>query len=60
MRAVGDRVGGRALTGVLRQRDRTERRALGQLHADPPGNYLGWADHEGRVAVHTEARGRRR
>ena len=49
MRAVGDRVGVHALSEVMRQRDRTERRALGQLHAGQPGNYLRWADHERRA-----------
>ncbi|MDQ3810726.1 MAG: relaxase domain-containing protein, partial [Chloroflexota bacterium] len=53
MAAVAERVGAHALTEVLRQRDREERRALGQLHASNPDGYLSWADECDRLAVHT-------
>ncbi|MEY2513134.1 MAG: hypothetical protein QOJ89_492 [bacterium] len=53
LRAVGERVGALELTEVMRQRDRAERRALGQLHAGQPGNYLAWADEHDRLQVHT-------
>lgn len=54
MRAVGDQVGRHELTEVVRQRDTTERRALGLLHDGRPEGYLAWAQDHERVAVHTE------
>jgi conjugative relaxase-like TrwC/TraI family protein len=54
LRAVGDRVGGHALTQVMRQRDEAERTALGRLHAGEPDGYLRWADESGRIAVHAK------
>ncbi|MBW3603253.1 MAG: relaxase domain-containing protein, partial [Actinobacteria bacterium] len=54
MRAVGDRVGRHELTAVVRQRDTTERRALGLLHEGRPEGWLGWAQDHDRLAVHTD------
>jgi conjugative relaxase-like TrwC/TraI family protein len=51
MRAVGRRVGVLKLSVVLRQRDHSERRALGQLHEGVPGGWLSWARKEGRVEL---------
>ena len=55
--AVGDRVGARTLTQVMRQRDAEERSALARLHAGEPEHYLQWADRRGRIAVHTGVTG---
>ena len=57
LRAVGDRVGAHRLTQVMRQRDPSERAALARLHAGDPAAYLGWADSQQRIAVHTDVDG---
>lgn len=51
LRAVGERVGALRLTEVMRQRDPSERRALGALHDGVPGRFLEWADSKGRMDV---------
>jgi len=51
LRAVGDRVGALELTEVMRQRDPSERRALGALHGGLPGLYMDWAVAGDRIDV---------
>ena len=61
MRAIGERIGSHELTEVMRQRDPAERRALGQLHAGTPENYLRWADQPRPAGgPHRRRRARRR
>src|SRR4051794_2308245 len=55
MREIGQRVGAHRLTQVMRQRDVDERRALAHLHDGRSGNYLEWADANGRLEVHSDA-----
>jgi hypothetical protein len=55
MREIGQRVGAHRLTQVMRQRDVDERRALAHLHDGRSGNYLEWADANGRLQVHSDA-----
>jgi conjugative relaxase-like TrwC/TraI family protein len=59
LRAVGEQIGAHALTEVMRQRNPTERRALGRLHAGDPEQYLRWADKHARVTVHLKQSGQR-
>lgn len=47
--AVGHRLGVLKLTGVMRQRDPQERRALAALHDQRPKPYLDWASKAGRI-----------
>jgi conjugative relaxase-like TrwC/TraI family protein len=51
LRAVGERIGALALTEVMRQRDPSERRALGALHDGLPGLYVDWAMANERIGV---------
>ena len=51
MAAAGERLGVNRLTGVRRQRDMGERRALAHLHDGRPDAYLDWARREDRVTV---------
>jgi conjugative relaxase-like TrwC/TraI family protein len=49
--AVGRALGATRLTGVVRQRDTAERRALGALHEGRPGAYVHWAEAAGRIEI---------
>ena len=51
MPAAGERLGEHRLTGVRRQRDPDERRALAHLHDGRPDPYLQWALAQQRVTV---------
>ena len=55
LRAVGERVGALELTQVMRQRNVDERAALARLHAGDPEGYVGWADAQDRIVVHTDS-----
>jgi conjugative relaxase-like TrwC/TraI family protein len=47
--AVARELGSGRLTEVMRQRDPSERRALGALHDHVPRHYLDWAERAGRI-----------
>ncbi len=55
--AVGRTLGAQRLTEVMRQRDPTERRALGALHDGHPQRYLDWAERNTRIETFSDPGG---